>query len=125
MTQTTMHARLQITPSIRQQDVVRSTEEYMVQKVEPILDELITYLVLQRPKKKDLGKFVVEWLVQKQAGKELVAEPDIKSQFKRSDIDASIRLLMEGIVTKRPLPEKPIDALVEIGKRELYQQSED
>ena len=93
MAATTMNARLQIKPSIRQQDVVRSAEEYMTGQVEPILDELVVYLCLQRPRRKELPKYIVEWLVQKKDGKSLMPEPDPKSPFKRTDIDAPMRLL--------------------------------
>ena len=79
MAATTMNARLQIKPSIRQQDVVRSAEEYMTGQVEPILDELVVYLCLQRPRPKELPKYIVEWLVQKKDGKTLTPEPDPSS----------------------------------------------
>ena len=120
-----INARLNITPSIRQQDVVRSAEEYMTGQVEPILDELVVYLCLQRPRPKELPKYIVEWLVQKKDGKSLMPEPDPKSPFKRTDIDASMRLLYEEILKQNPLPEKPIDFLVKLARKKIYSGDDD
>ena len=125
MAATTMNARLQIKPSIRQQDVVRSAEEYMTGQVEPILDELVVYLCLQRPRRKELPKYIVEWLVQKKDGMSLMPEPDPKSPFKRTDIDAPMRLLYEAILKQNPLPEKPIDFLVKLARKEIYSGDDD
>ena len=103
LAQTPLQQRLQIAPSIRQQNVVRATEEYAAAHVEPLLNELVTFLCLQKPRKKDLGKFIVEYLRMKKEGKELAPDPDPKSAFKRTDIDAAIRGLMHEVRSTCPV----------------------
>uniref|UniRef100_A0A7S2WPL0 Uncharacterized protein n=1 Tax=Rhizochromulina marina TaxID=1034831 RepID=A0A7S2WPL0_9STRA len=81
-------------PSIRAQQVVAKAQEYVLSQVDPILDEAITYLLIQRPDKV-IDAFKA-YLQQRKAGE--TAEPKSQEGCDREQILSELKPVLAKVI---------------------------